>query len=318
MIRARVATARAGQSDAFCLENAHMRVLIVPELGGRVWTLEDLARNRQWIWHRPGVPLVPHRPGAIYDDVWAGGWEELFPNDAPASFEGRDLPDHGEWWATAFRGEPSVDDGGAAVRLTATARTVVRAEYEKQFSLGHDARELKVAYRIRSLEPEPFHFLFKQHLPIAITSACRLAVPGGRVQEVDAAFGTILRGRACPSWPGPSGGGVDLRVVPPRDDRTREFLYIRDLPSSWCGIDDLHHGASLRMHFDGRQLPFLWLFLSYGGWRDSYTAVLEPCTNLPKDLAEAVRLGQSGRLDPGAEFATEATVRVSALVSAAA
>ena len=39
--------------------------------------------------------LARSQPGAVYDDVWAGGWEELFPNDAPGRFEGRELP--GPW-----------------------------------------------------------------------------------------------------------------------------------------------------------------------------------------------------------------------------
>ena len=86
-----------------------------------------------------------------------------------------------------------------------------------------------------------------------------------------------------------------------------------DLPDSWCGVDDASAGASIRMRFDQRQMPFLWLFLSYGGWKDCYTAVLEPCTNMPKDLAEAARCGQSGRLEAGAVFQTKVAVTLAAL-----
>ena len=63
---------------------------------------------------------------------------------------------------------------------------------------------LRVTYRIRSAEDRPFHFLFKQHLPVAITPSCRLLLPGGRVEPVDPAFGTSLHGRAARSsgrWP---------------------------------------------------------------------------------------------------------------------
>jgi hypothetical protein len=67
------------------------------------------------------------------------------------------------------------------------------------------------------------------------------------------------------------------------------------------------------MRFDAGSLPYVWLFLTYGGWRDLYTAVLEPCTNMPKDLAEAARLNQSARLDPGAEFATTVAVTLGGL-----
>ena len=44
--------------DAVILENSHVRVVVIPSLGGRVWTLVDLARQRQWIWHRHDVVLA--------------------------------------------------------------------------------------------------------------------------------------------------------------------------------------------------------------------------------------------------------------------
>jgi len=310
--RSVVTAERLSGHEALVLENAQLRAVILPELGGRVWTLEDRVRGRQWIWHREGVPLVAHAPGASYDDVWAGGWEELFPNDAAGTFEGRDLPDHGEWWTMAFQAETQANEAAVTVRLSATSR-VVRAECVKEFSLPHDAAALTASYRIRSLEDQPFHFLFKQHLPVHITPACRLALPGGRFEAVDPSFGTVLPGPGPYAWPqatGTNGRAADLRVVPPAASAAREFVYVRDLPAAWCGVLDLERRASLHMDFDGHQLPYVWLFLSYGGWRNTYTAVLEPCSNLPKDLAEAVRLGQAALLRPGEEFATSVTVRL--------
>lgn len=312
MSRAVVTASTIAGHHALVLENHHLRAAIVPGLGGRVWTLEDLARQRQWIWHRDGVPLVACQPGADYDAVWAGGWEELFPNDAAGPFEGRDLPDHGEWWTMAWDAVQESDDRSARVRLTATA-AIVKAECTKEFRLDHDASSLTVSYGIRSLEPKRFSFLFKQHLPVRISPACELVLPGGRVEPVDPSFGTILTDNVPSDWPGRG----DLRTIPPASSRAREFVYIRDLPASWCGVDDRDHNASLRLEYDGHVMPFVWLFLSYGGWRDTYTAVLEPCTNVPKDLATASRLGQSAALQPGGEFTTSVTVHLSALDSLA-
>lgn len=318
MSRAVARSSRVDGHQAVVLENAQLRATILPTLGGRVWSLEDRLRGRQWIWHREGVPLVAQPPDAPYDDVWAGGWEELFPNDAAGAFEGRELPDHGEWWALAFEAESAVGDVAATLRLTATA-SVIRAECVKEFTLAHDAPVMTVTYRIRSLEDRPFHFLFKQHLAVAITPSCRLDLPGGHVEAVEPAFGTLLPGPGPYTWPvatEPGGRSTDLRVIPPAERQDREFMYIRDLADGWCGVVDLDRKASLRMTFDPHQMPHVWLFLSYGGWRDTYTAVLEPCTNLPKDLGEAVRRGQSARLFPGQEFATIVEVRLAGLEAA--
>jgi hypothetical protein len=301
-----------GQYKAVTLENERLRAVILPRLGGRVWSLQDRVRDREWIWHRDGVELNAAEPGAEYDAVWAGGWEELFPNDAPGIFEGRQLPDHGEWWTLAFKASSTSDEDSARVRLTATSR-IRRATCVKEFILPHDAASLTVSYSIQSLEQEPFHFLFKQHLPVLITPQCRLALPGGRVEAVDPSFGTVLNGPGPFDWPGeaaPGSGVADLRDIPAATQRAREFVYVRDVPHGWCGIDDLSKNASLRMRFDTGRLPYVWFFLSYGGWRDVYTAVLEPCTNLPKDLAQAVRAGQSARLMPDGVFTTTVDVHL--------
>ena len=307
MNRSTATPARVEGNDAFVLDNDKLNAVILPGLGGRVWTLEDRARSRQWIWHRSDVPLAPCAVGDVYDDVWAGGWEELFPNDAAGLFEGRMLPDHGEWWTLGWAANASVDDRGACVRLSSRT-SIVKAICEKEFFLPHDAAELRVSYRVHSLEAEPFHFLFKQHLPIRLTTACRLVLPGGTVSAVNRSFGSILSGQGPYQWPaeGPRG---DLQQVPPPSSAAREFVYVSDLPASWCGADDHEAEASLRMHFDDA-MPYVWLFLSYGGWRNVHTAVLEPCTNMPKELAEAVQRGQSAVLAPGETFATSVSVRL--------
>jgi hypothetical protein len=310
------ATVTPGFVDGFevlVLENSRIRATIIPSLGGRVWELLDRIRGRQWIWHRENVPLAASQAGSNYDDVWAGGWEELFPNDAPANFEGRTLPDHGEWWTTEWAVAEASAGTEAVVRLVADTH-IVRASCIKEYRLGDDSDTINVSYRIESREPKAFHFLFKQHLAIAVSPSCGLTLPGGRVSAVDPAFGTMLPGPEPFDWPLAPGADlddVDLSRVPPFGE-AREFVYVTELPESWCGVDDVAAGASIRMRFDDRRMPFVWLFLSYGGWRDCYTAVLEPCTNMPKDLSEAVRTGRSERLDAGAVFQTRVAVTLSA------
>jgi hypothetical protein len=298
--------------DALELDNGIVRAVIIPALGGRVWELWDLRRRRQWIWHREEVPLARVPLGSTYDDVWAGGWEELFPNDAPEMFEGRSLPDHGEWWTLNWTVCTTTNEQEAVVRLEATT-TVRRTHAVKEFRLTAGEHSLRVSYRIHNRETEDFHFLFKQHLPIAISPACTLRLPGGRVTAVDPSFGTILAGPGPHRWPARSSSGTDLQMIPARDERAREFIYVNQLTDGWCGVDDMASGAALRMSFDRTQVPFLWMFLTYGGWRDCYTAVLEPCTNMPKTLREATALGTSARLEAGAIFATCVAVSVCGL-----
>jgi hypothetical protein len=293
--------------DSFTLENSVVRATVVPSLGGRIWELIDRERDRQWIWHREGVDLARADAGAAYDDVWAGGWEELFPNDAPGSFEGRTLPDHGEWWVRNWSVIDATGGETAMLRLESEME-VVRARCTKEIRLEAASAAVHVSYRIESLERTPFHFLFKQHLPIAITPRCRLSMPGGEVIPVDPSFGTLTN-REGFDWPGGGAANtVDLSIIPPRESRTREFVYVLGVPQGWCGVDDGERGASLRLTFDRQAFPYVWLFLTYGGWRDCYTAVLEPCSNFPKELGAAVARGQSALVQPGEVWETQVSV----------
>jgi hypothetical protein len=206
------------------------------------------------------------------------------------------------WWTSAWTVDRAAEGEEAVLRLV-TATKICRTTCVKEFRLAHDARSLVVSYRIESREDDDFHFLFKQHLPIALTPPCDLVMPGGHVVAVDPSFGTLLPGPGPQPW-----SDAGLVRVPPRSNTAREFVYVDRLPAAWCGVDDRERRASLRLAFDGEQLPFVWLFLSYGGWRGCYTAVLEPCTNMPKDLAAAVHRGQSARLSAGGCFETRAAV----------
>ncbi len=314
-MNARIEFGHVAGFESIVMENSRIRAVIVPELGGRVWELEDRVLQRQWIWHREDVPLVRTAPGSSYDEVWAGGWEQLFPNDAAGEFQGRLLPDHGEWWTMSWEASAAREGGDAVVRLKGTTASR-RAACEKEFRLPDDSNLLSVSYSIRSEETEAFHFLFKEHLPVLITPYCKLVIPGGKVLPVDPAFGNLLVGEPGPfDWPARGAGGSPLGLtrIPPPSSRTREFVYVTNLPAGWCGVDDLDRQASLRFHFDRAQLPYLWLFLTYGGWQDCYTAVLEPCSTLPKDLEEALRRGQTPSLPAGGIFQTTVGVRLGGL-----
>lgn len=292
------------------LANEHIEIDVLPELGGKIWNLTRKSTGTQWIWHNPKVPPKAAARDASYDDNWAGGWEELFPNDSLGRFDGRDLPDHGEWWNSVWTWDASPD--GRSCRMTLDC-TSIKARCEKTIRIGEGA-EVTVAYRIENRENEKIRFLFKQHLAVAVTPDHVIELPGGTVLQVDPGFSTRMTGPGPYPWPdvpGPSGRTEDLSVLPPPEDRHREFVYVNDLPEGWCGVKNTRTGERIRMHFPRDVFPSTWLFMSFGGWRDLYTAVLEPCTNHPKDIASAAEKGFCATLEPGAALTCEVTVELS-------
>jgi hypothetical protein len=302
-----------GEFTMLTLSNDKLRVDILPDLGARIWNLFDVANDVQWIWHHPTVGVSRFPIGSRYDDHWAGGWEQLFPNDAEGEFGGRFLPDHGEWWTLPWEWEVAEQDDLLEIHLY-TRGVVTDTTLEKWVAIGNATASVSVRYRIVSRELLPIKFLFKEHLPINASSLHKLELPGGSVTPVDLSFSTRIGSNGPFAWPAASGRHnekVDLASFPRSEEKQREFVYVSQVPEGWCGVVDSASGRRIRMRYPQEVFPYVWLFMTFGGWRDLYTVVLEPCTNMPKDLQTAASLGQCATLTPCEAFEFGLSVELS-------
>jgi hypothetical protein len=67
-------------------------------------------------------------------------------------------------------------------------------------------------------------------------------------------------------------------------------------------------GSSFIIQYDQQVFPFQWLFASYGGFLGHYTAILEPCTNMPIAVNDAITQNRSAILDSGETLQTRITL----------
>lgn len=284
-------------SAALTLSNANIRVVVEAGRGGAITELVGGPSGDRWLLHDPGRRAGRANDYPVYDDVWSGGFEELFPNDAPVTFDGRALPDHGELWNQPF------DVLSATPTVVQLRRhcTSVPADLDKAIALDTAAAGLTIRYRLSSRADAPLWHLFKLHPALRVEAGDRLLLPGGVVTPVEPGFGP-LAGAGGHVWPVPedeAGRPLDLSLVRDPVERFREFVYVSDLPEGWCGLRRTRTGETFRLEYPREVFPYCWLFITYGGWRDYHTVVLEPCTNVPKDLDEARARGSCAVLQPG-------------------
>jgi len=73
---------------AIVLENARLRLTLLPELGAKIYDLILKPADRNFLWHNPR--LEPRRPvyGQNFDDWWCGGWDEVFPTCDVSAYRG--------------------------------------------------------------------------------------------------------------------------------------------------------------------------------------------------------------------------------------
>jgi hypothetical protein len=297
-------------TDAVRLRNRHLSVIVLPGLGAKVWEVLDHRTGRQVLWQHPAVKPERVPFGATFDDVFAGGWDELFPNDLPETLAGEPMPDHGEAWSLAWDWtvDDPADDGSVTV-LMRTRTPVSSCLLEKSVTLAPDARHLVVRSSVTSLSRRDLPFLWKQHLAVDVADLARIDLPGREALLED--FGTPRAGSAGTrfTWPHVVQDGVehDMRPTLPPDSGVCEFYYVTGLDDGWCALtyDD---GSGVGLAFDREMYPSCWVFASYGAWRDLQVAVLEPCTGYPVSVADGVEAGTHRVLPAGGSLTTTMTL----------
>lgn len=285
---------------AVILENRALRAMFLPELGGKLWSLIDKRTDREVMWHNPRLLPRPAQYGAAYDDWFCGGWDELFPNDAPTAHAGEPYPDHGEWWAMPFEVDITRDADACSLILRRTG-VVTHTAIQKTITLRADEAQLRIAYTLTNHSYKPLDYLWKLHPAMAITATSRIDMPA-RYAIIDPGFRERLGADIAQipwPWADTPVGRVDMRVVPPITARSCDFYYGVDLSAGWCALTDTQHRWGAGLVFDPQVFRSVWVFGAYGGWRDLYTAILEPCTGYPYRLEDAVAAGTASRIDAG-------------------
>jgi galactose mutarotase-like enzyme len=279
------------QAQVLTLDNSEIRLTIRPDMGGRIDQIEDRHTGHFWLWHPPHYTADATRSlpiGASFDDQWTGGWDEVFPNDAAGLFQGRNLVDHGELWSQRWQ---VVNRSPRSITLRYQCQTVP-VRVEKTIQLDPQRPEAQLIYWFENQSDEQLPFLFKQHAAIAIEAGDEILLPDCWVEPAFLEFSKMIGQPGKTRFPNAiaaNGEAIDLRRVPPPSSQLQEFYYSSDLSRGYCGVRHQRTQSALLMTFDLADFPYVWMFQSYGGWRDHYVVVVEPCTTMPSDLEEACR-----------------------------
>ncbi|HEY3932921.1 MAG TPA: hypothetical protein VGM58_11215, partial [Verrucomicrobiae bacterium] len=90
--------------EVYMLHTEEVELAVVPELGAKIISLKDLRTGREWMWHPPGgLKLFRNHPSDAFSQSPLAGADECLPTIAPCSWQGRELPDHGEVWNVPWK-----------------------------------------------------------------------------------------------------------------------------------------------------------------------------------------------------------------------
>jgi hypothetical protein len=291
--------------QALILENRHLRVTVLPELGGKIWSILHKPADREMLWHNPRVPPRRAPYGATYDNWFCGGWDEVFPNDFPVEVAGEAWPDHGELWALAA-GWDIVSHTADEISVALEHRGIVNpVRFRKVLSLRRDEPILHVGYEIANDGASSFRFHWKSHPAMPLGPGARLHLPARRVID-EPGFGEAFAETefAFPHAPRVDGTTRDLREVVAPGSGEVQFWYGVDLTAGQAAIWYPDEAIGFGLRFDPSVLTSVWVFATAGGWRGLETVILEPCTGHHADLTTAIAHGTHHTLAPGETLAS--------------
>ncbi|MGD0911230.1 MAG: hypothetical protein ABR928_05000 [Terracidiphilus sp.] len=291
--------------DLIVVENRYLRIEILPEAGAKIRQIVYKPLAAEILWNNAGVPAARHTIDTLYDDVWSGGWDELFPNDEPGAIDGRLFPDHGELWTGKWETRPFNDDDAVGVHLRMTT-PISNFLVERTVLLRPQRSNFEIQYRFTNQGSETFPFLWKLHPAFAVSAMHRIDFPPMSVLLEPEFPGTLGDAPPMFRWPHAVMGEttVDLRQVPDISSGALHFFYGTGLTSGWCGITNRANRLGCALRFDPKIFSCCWLFASHGGWRDLNVAVLEPATGYPFQMQSMIANGRALHLAAGESLET--------------
>ena len=288
------------------LENTFLKASVLPGVGAKILDLIDCRTGRNFLWHNPRILPQSYPIEANFDNYWCGEWDDAFPTCETCVHNGEQYPNLGELRSIAWAID-SVNSSGPEPRVSMHSFgpiSPVRAE--KTIRLTENS--IEISFRIENVSTFPLDFIWGTHPAYAVEPGCKIHIPAatGIVgQSNNRLLGSPGQTYA---WPilDPAGNGTDMSLVPSLE-ASYAGHYATDLTAGWYAIEHPENQGGLLFEFPLEICPVLWLWLSYGGWRGYYLAVIEPWTGYPVTLSDAVARNAHCVLRPGTPF--QCTVR---------
>ena len=270
---------------------------ILPERGGKITSLFDRVRAREWLISSDHELSGPIDESTIYDEGDLCGWDEMMPTITPCRLPGTDieLVDHGELW----RGSWGVVAESPA-SLTMRASRDLGYTFERTLTL--EGATLVVDYRVIATGERTLELLWAAHPFVKLHLDTRLVIDGA-----DEFIEVTAEGVQLPfEWP-QDGLVVAVGIAPSTGRKLFARSCAERVDASFTDAD----GARLTFSWASSDAPWLGLWLDNASLSRHVAAVIEPTNASDDSLEVASSRKQSWVLAPHEERRWRLRVSVS-------
>jgi galactose mutarotase-like enzyme len=294
---AEISTTSWNNFPALVLESEMLRVVIVPDLGAKIVSLYDKLRGREWL-AAPMRQVQQTVYGVEFVSQDMSGWDEMLPTIDACTWQGLQLPDHGEVWSIPWH----VESGEAAV-ITSVAGVALPYVFTRAAELI-TPNCLELRYSLVNHGKQAFPYLWAAHPQFLADPHTRILLPAS-VQRVvniidgDPRWGEVGSLYAWPAAVSVDGESLRLDCAGAVEKRAcRKFYLPPNKPVSWAALVDENLGCQLRMDWSPSELPYVGLWVDEGMYNSVPVVALEPSNGYYDSLERAVLNKKISVLDP--------------------
>ena len=291
-----------GSFDTLVLENSTMRVEVIPELGGKIASLVRKETGREFLLQPPEPERGYRRPSgnASFEDYDTSGFDECIPTVSACRypekpFAGQCLPDHGDVWSMPWKVNSTADE----IMLEAQGSSLPFL-FRRRMKL--DGNTLLLNYEITNLSDAELRSLWSAHPLLSVEPGAKILLPA-EVRELQVNWshdGKLGKGGNVCTWPAATdrfGNKINIGKVAEPTAGTADKLFTPRLSEGFCALFYPGTNESLAFRFDPHLVPYVGLWMCYGGWPTNrsakhFTVALEPCTGRPDSLEDAIKRGE--------------------------
>jgi galactose mutarotase-like enzyme len=290
------------------LRTDEIEVTVIPQEGGRIASLRSIQTGLEFLTQaRPGRPAIESSVDASFQRGPCAGAEECLPTVGPCpDCTGGPVPDHGDFWQIPWQVD-SLADTRLAMHAVGFSRPL---RFERVVEVNEAS--LSLSYKIVNVGPKPLSFLYAWHPLFAVEAGDRVVLPS-EVADVSLSYSrdeALERVGRDLQWPALENkkGRRDLSVAMAPHHETAEMIYTRRLCVGRCGLFRRNYGQGVIVSFDPSRLPYLGVWLCFGGWPISgaeskqVAIALEPTTAPFNTLSDSEQAGLAVSLDPECSF----------------
>ncbi|MEK7412390.1 MAG: hypothetical protein AAB263_03610 [Planctomycetota bacterium] len=293
--------------NLYTLENDHVSLEIVPELGGKMSSLRCVPSGREWLW-APTAERRLHASPTPNDFLRSSliGADECIPTIAASTVGDRSYPDHGEAWS-----RPWTIDRQAWSNEGTIVTTVLLPTSEARFTrtVSLDGEIVRLSYQAHNLSSaRPWQFIYSFHPLLAPQPGDVIVLPA----EVSRVHVENWDG-AIAMWPqivpGARADHLDVSGITPA---TLKMTTADPLLEPTARVVNSVTGDQLRFDCDDPLITALGIYINRAGWGGHHHFAIEPTNARADALAVCLDRRLGGQvLDPGASVAWSFSLRVS-------